>query len=73
MPPEIRMPRGRGSKKRRRIDVRWGPVERERDQEKEKEKKKERVRRRECKKYTLRSFSLLSRSSSSSLTQKCFF
>ena len=31
-----------------------------------------RVRRRECKRYTLRSFSLLIRSSSSSLPQKCF-
>jgi len=34
--------------------------------------KKKRVRRRECKRYTLRSFSLLFRSSSSSLPQKCF-
>jgi len=33
---------------------------------------KKRVRRRECKRYTLRSFSLLFRSSSSSLPQKCF-
>ena len=34
--------------------------------------KEKRVRRRECKGYTLQSFSLLSRSSSSSLLQKCF-
>jgi len=33
---------------------------------------KKRVRRKECKRYTLRSFSFLSRSSNSSLPQKCF-
>ena len=35
-------------------------------------KEKKRVRRRECKRYTLRSFSLFFQSSSSSLPQKCF-